>query len=105
MVTAPDDVGDEPRPPRLVGRAEAGPVVAVEVLMKKEVVAPPRIGLEPLYATEARPSAILVDEEKRDESARFALGLGCVDVLNIGFEKVDEIDDFAARVRKVPRQA
>jgi aryl-alcohol dehydrogenase-like predicted oxidoreductase len=43
------------------------------------------------------------DEEKRDESARFVLGLGCVDVLNIGFEKVEEIDDFAARVRKVPR--
>jgi len=45
------------------------------------------------------------DEEKRDESARFVLGLGCVDVLNIGFEKVEEIDDFAARVRKVPRSA
>jgi aryl-alcohol dehydrogenase-like predicted oxidoreductase len=46
------------------------------------------------------------DEEKRDASARFVLGLGCVDVLNIGFEKVEEIDDFAARVRKVPvRQA
>jgi len=45
------------------------------------------------------------DEEKRDASARFVLGLGCVDVLNIGFEKVEEIDDFAARVRKVPRLA
>jgi aryl-alcohol dehydrogenase-like predicted oxidoreductase len=45
------------------------------------------------------------DPEKRDESARFVLGLGCVDVLNIGFEKTEEIDDFAARVRKVPRQA
>ena len=45
------------------------------------------------------------DEEKRDASARFVLGLGCVDVLNIGFEKVEEIDDFAARVRKVPRSA
>jgi aryl-alcohol dehydrogenase-like predicted oxidoreductase len=43
------------------------------------------------------------DEEKRDASARFVLGLGCVDVLNIGFEKVEEIDDFAERVRKVPR--
>lgn len=43
------------------------------------------------------------DEEKRDASARYVLGLGCVDVLNIGFEKVEEIDDFAARVRKVPR--
>lgn len=45
------------------------------------------------------------DDEKRDASARFVLGLGCVDVLNIGFEKVEEIDDFAARVRKVPRPA
>jgi aryl-alcohol dehydrogenase-like predicted oxidoreductase len=45
------------------------------------------------------------DEEKRDASARFVLGLGCVDVLNIGFEKAEEIDDFAARVRKVPRAA
>lgn len=43
------------------------------------------------------------DDEKRNESARFVLGLGCVDVLNIGFEKVEEIDDFAARVRRVPR--
>ena len=45
------------------------------------------------------------DAEKRDESARFVLGLGCVDVLNVGFEKVEEIDDFAGRVRKVPRPA
>jgi aryl-alcohol dehydrogenase-like predicted oxidoreductase len=43
------------------------------------------------------------DAEKRDESARFVLGLGCVDVLNIGFEKTEEIDDFAGRIRKVPR--
>jgi aryl-alcohol dehydrogenase-like predicted oxidoreductase len=45
------------------------------------------------------------DDEKRDASARFVLGLGCVDVLNIGFEKVEEIDDFADRVRKVPKPA
>jgi len=45
------------------------------------------------------------DPEKRDESARFVLGLGCVHVLNIGFEKLEEIDDFAERVRKVPRPA
>ena len=43
------------------------------------------------------------EPEKRDESAHFVLGLGCVDVLNIGFEKTEEIDDFAGRVRKVPR--
>jgi len=45
------------------------------------------------------------DDAKRDETARYVLGLGCVDVLNIGFEKVEEIDDFATRVRKVPRSA
>jgi len=42
------------------------------------------------------------DDARRDESVKFVLGLGCVDVLNVGFEKVAEIDDFAARVRKVP---
>jgi predicted aldo/keto reductase-like oxidoreductase len=43
------------------------------------------------------------DEAKRDESVRYVLGLGCVDILNVGFEKTEEIDDFAARVRKVER--
>jgi aryl-alcohol dehydrogenase-like predicted oxidoreductase len=43
------------------------------------------------------------DDEKRDESVRYVLGLGCVDILNVGFEKLEEVDDFAARVRKVPR--
>ena len=42
-------------------------------------------------------------DEKRDESVKFVLSLGCVNVLNVGFEKVEEIDDFAARVRKVRR--
>jgi aryl-alcohol dehydrogenase-like predicted oxidoreductase len=43
------------------------------------------------------------DEERRDESVRYVLGLGCVDILNVGFEKLEEIDDFATRVRKVDR--
>jgi aryl-alcohol dehydrogenase-like predicted oxidoreductase len=43
------------------------------------------------------------DDAKRDESVRYALGLGCVDILNVGFEKIEEVDDFAARVRKVKR--
>ena len=42
------------------------------------------------------------DDARRDESVKFVLGLGCVDVLNVGFEKIEEVDDFAARVRKVP---
>jgi aryl-alcohol dehydrogenase-like predicted oxidoreductase len=42
------------------------------------------------------------DDARRDESIKFVLGLGCVHILNVGFESVAEIDDFAARVRKVP---
>jgi hypothetical protein len=41
------------------------------------------------------------DDVRRDESVKFVLGLGCVDVLNVGFEKLEEVDDFAERVRKV----
>ncbi len=43
-------------------------------------------------------------DEKRDSSIRYVLGLGCVDAMIVGFEKAEEIDDFAARVRKVPRK-
>ena len=42
------------------------------------------------------------DDEKRDASVKFALGLGCIDVLNVGCESLAEVDDLAARVRKVP---
>lgn len=41
------------------------------------------------------------EPEKRDESLRYVLGLGCVDVLNVGCESIAEVDDMAARVRKV----
>jgi len=30
---------------------------------------------------------------------------GCMDAMVVGFEKINEIDDFAARVRKVPLKA
>lgn len=41
-------------------------------------------------------------DEMRDKSIHYVLGLRSVDILNVGFEKAEEIDDFAARVRKVP---
>jgi aryl-alcohol dehydrogenase-like predicted oxidoreductase len=41
------------------------------------------------------------DDEKRNESVSYVLGLGCVDILNVGFEKLQEVDDFAQRVSKV----
>lgn len=42
------------------------------------------------------------DDERRDASVKYVLDLGCVDVLNVGCESLEEVDDFAARVRKVP---
>lgn len=45
------------------------------------------------------------DPDKRDESIRFVLGLGCVDVMTVGCETIQEVDDFTERVRKVPRPA
>jgi len=41
-------------------------------------------------------------DEQRDNSIRYVLGLGCVDAMVVGFEKIEEVDDFAERVRKVP---
>ena len=44
-------------------------------------------------------------DEKRDASIRYALESGCMDAMVVGFEKPNEIKDFAARVRKVPLKA
>jgi hypothetical protein len=44
------------------------------------------------------------NDEKRDQSVDFALNLGSVDAMIVGFEKAEEIDDFVARVRKVKRK-
>jgi len=42
------------------------------------------------------------DEERRQESVKFALGLGCVHILNVGFESLDQIDNLAGHIRKTP---
>ncbi len=41
------------------------------------------------------------EPEKKDELIKFVLGLGAVDCMAVGFEKIAEIDDFVARVSKV----
>jgi predicted aldo/keto reductase-like oxidoreductase len=41
-------------------------------------------------------------DEQRDKSIQYVLGLNCVDAMVVGFEKVEEVDDFTTRVRKVP---
>ncbi|OHB60166.1 MAG: hypothetical protein A2167_08270 [Planctomycetes bacterium RBG_13_46_10] len=42
------------------------------------------------------------NDEMRDKSVQYVLNLGCVDTMVVGFEKIEEVDDFAARIRKVP---
>lgn len=42
------------------------------------------------------------DEEKRQASVKYALGLGCVHTLNVGFESLDQVDNLAGHVRKTP---
>jgi len=38
------------------------------------------------------------DDQKKSESVRYVLGLGTVDTMVVGFEKIEEVDDFATRV-------
>jgi len=45
------------------------------------------------------------DPEKRQASIKFALELGCVDVLNVGCESIAEVEDLAARIKQVRRVA
>jgi len=45
------------------------------------------------------------DPEKRDASVKYALELGCVDILNVGCESIPEVEDLATRVRKVEQKS
>ncbi len=69
-----DQLRDEPGPAGLVAGAEPGAVVAVEVLEEQQVVLPRGIGLEPLDPAEARPPAVLADEEQRDQPVADVVG-------------------------------
>ncbi len=40
------------------------------------------------------------DPQKRKESVRWVIDLGCVDALTVGFEKPEQIDEFLANVRE-----
>ena len=76
---------------------DAPPEKVVPVLKKMHEAGKGVIGMKLVGEGNFRNS-----DEKRDGSIRFVLGLGCVDAMVVGFEKVEEIDDFATRVRKVP---
>lgn len=43
-------------------------------------------------------------DEQRNNSIDFALNLSCVDTMVVGFETLQEVDDFVVRVRNTPRR-
>jgi aryl-alcohol dehydrogenase-like predicted oxidoreductase len=45
------------------------------------------------------------DEEKKDQSIRYPWTQGLVDLVTVGFEKTAELDDFAVRLKQVPKTA
>ncbi len=49
--------------------------------------------------------ALSKEPEKIDRSIRFALGSGAVDVMIVGFETTEDIDDFKARVQRALQEA
>ena len=77
-------------------KMDAPPEKVVPVIKKMHEAGKGVIGMKLIGEGSFRDS-----DEKRDGSVRFVLGLGCVDAMVVGFEKIEEIDDFAARVRKV----
>src|SRR5689334_5965614 len=58
-----EELGDEAGPSGLVAGADTGPVVAVEVLMKRQVIPEVRIPLQLLLAPEDRSAPALVAQE------------------------------------------
>jgi aryl-alcohol dehydrogenase-like predicted oxidoreductase len=40
------------------------------------------------------------DSKKIDDSLRFVLGLGCVDMMIVGFEEMEQIDNYIGRIEK-----
>ena len=73
-VAAPDGIGDDAGPAGLVRGAEAGAVVAMEVLVEHQVVLPRRVVLEPVDPAEAGPPAVGVDQEDGDQALAQVLG-------------------------------
>jgi hypothetical protein len=67
-MAAADHVSDQSGPACLVRRTKASTVVAVEVFVEEQVVAPPRVALDPLRVAEARPSSVAVDQEYRHQA-------------------------------------
>src|SRR3974390_2085211 len=66
------DARDDSGPAGLMARAEAGAIVAVEILIEEEVVAPVRILLElPGSAVNGAPSIVVLEEDASQPARNF----------------------------------
>src|SRR5262245_61957517 len=64
-----DELGHQARPPRLVGGPDAPPLVAVEVLVEQDKVAPVRVLLEAVRVAVDGPAAVAPAQEQAGEPA------------------------------------
>ena len=81
-------------------RMDGPPAEVVPALKKLHAAGKGVVGMKIIGEGQFRDS-----DAKRDESVRFVLRMACVDTMVVGFETLAEIDDLAARVRKVKRPA
>src|SRR5262245_19718029 len=65
-----EELGDQPRPPRLVARTDARAVVAVEVLVERDQVAPVRVALEEFRSTVDGTTAVGAGQEQSAQASR-----------------------------------
>src|SRR5579871_6985436 len=63
-----DEFGDERRPAGLVAGAESGAVVAVKILIERNVIAPQRAALKELVRAEDGPAPVGVAREDSHEA-------------------------------------
>jgi len=86
----------QPRINHVGNRMDAQPDVVVPVLKKAHASGKGIGGMKILGEGDI--------SDRREESMKFVLGLGCVDTLIIGFERKDEIDDIREKMASILQQ-
>jgi aryl-alcohol dehydrogenase-like predicted oxidoreductase len=74
---------------------DGAPEKVVPVIKKIHAAGKGVVGMKIVGAGRLR-----ADSDRRQESVKFALGLGCVSILNVGFESLDQIDNFVGHIQK-----
>ncbi len=79
---------------------DGAPEKVIPVLQKLHAAGKGVVGMKIVGAGRLR-----ADSDRRQESVKFALGLGCVHILNVGFESSYQIDDLAGHIQKTQVKA